>query len=244
MLWRNIKITDEITHANDFFFDQIGVPHVVARARALDVARQASMPDVMGEKIQYVAFAALSLAGFKPENVLELGTSHGQGTAMLAELFPTSTVHTVELPANDPLFKSMRAEGDGAYTRVVAPRIDRPNIRAYRANTLHLPTLGFPDFDLIWLDAGHNFPEVAWDHFFSLSKLRRGGWLFSDDVTKPDNGLTRYRRDLLDPWTVMEYIAARSPDKFRYLLKRSELQHHIMNRKFVGVLHKQRTPQS
>ena len=221
---------------NDFFFAELGVDRATAEAEYRRICTEIGLARMADDSIHFLAFAALKVAGFRPGTVLELGTATGETTAFLAALFDPAIIHTVELPDDDPIFR--RFHGAGADRRAAAARLDRPNIRAHRVNTAFLSGLGLPDFDLIWLDAGHEFPEVAWDHAFCLGKLRKGGWLLSDDIRPSDNLLFRRQRGALDAFAVTEYLNERQESKFRYLLKREDPRLYVLDRKYVAVLHK------
>ncbi len=188
-----------------------------------------------GESIHFRAFAALHSADFRPRNILELGTSTGKTTTFLARLFDKSVVYTVELPEDDPIFR--KYHGDGKKARLKSTDLNEPNIRAFRVNTAFLERLDFPDFDLIWIDAGHEFPEIAWDHFYAIGKLCAGGWLFSDDIRPPNNRLYRRLPGAFDAYKVIEYFNTRQDIKFDFLLKRENPRLYLVDRKYIAFLH-------
>jgi len=240
---RDAALRTRVAHYNDFFFDELGVTRESAFGLYQEVARRAGIRTGDSESIHRLAFAALRVSGFKPRRVLELGTHLGTTTTYLAELFPEAMVYTVELPPDDPLYPRLHPEGAARHDAVLAERLARSNIITLRVNTVRLQAQDLPDFDLIWLDAGHNFPEVAWDHFFCLHRLAPGGCLFTDDVRLPNNPRVRWDPGRADVYTVIEYFNARQPDQFRLLLKRESPEKFILDPKYVGFV-KRKAPEA
>jgi predicted O-methyltransferase YrrM len=224
------------TH-NDGFFADLGIRRADAERLYRDAAAKVGFTPGENDSIHRLAFAALATSGFEPANILELGTSHGETTAYLAEIFPEARITTIELPDEDPLYDRMHPRQE-VRKENVERRLASPKITQIRTNTVFLQDLGLPDFDLIWLDAGHHFPEVAWDHFFCMHKLAPGGWLLTDDVMLPDNPLARTKPNILDVWKVVDYYNQRNKHQFRLLLKRESVRQYLMNIKYVGAYHK------
>ena len=234
------RIRAEIDRLRRTFFDEIGVDIDEASRIARATFASAGIPDDgdMPDLTQVLCFAALQASGFKPKNVLQLGTAYGEIARYLATLFPDATVYTLELPESDPLFSSMHPNGEEDYVRRSQPMLSCPNIRAIRANTFDLNSLNLPMFDLIWLDAGHEYPEVAWDHFYCLSRLALDGWLFSDDIFLPDNFLLRHHQPSLHPGYVIQYINERTGNRFRVLPKRADPSYFLIFEKHIAFTHK------
>ena len=220
---------------NDEFFGELGVDRSMAEQLDRQVSdRLAQSPKALQPSIHRLAFAALRVSGFRPRHILELGTAGARTTLFLSELFPEASIITVELPDSDPIYGRMHPEGD----RGAAKNLERPNVVSLRMNTIFIGREQWPEFDLIWVDAGHCFPEVAWDHFFCFHRLAAGGWLFSDDVRFPGNTETRKRPETLDLWNVLQYFNARQADQFRFLLKREDSDSFLLDPKYVAYLHK------
>ena len=183
----------------------------------------------------FLAFASLAASGFKPRDILEIGTGSGQTTRVLADLFPDARVHTVELPLSDPIY----GENAGGFDQDRRSKfLDLPRITAHDRNSAFMFDIALPDFDLIWLDGGHVYPEVAWDHFYCLSKLRPGGWIFTDDIRFPDNPLYKVYEGSYDAYETLAYYARRTPHRFYFLLKRTDLHRNLFDPKYVGAIHK------
>lgn len=177
------------------------------------------------------------MSGFSPRNILELGTLHGEATIHLAALFPGATIHTVELPADDPLLANWHGDAARRDADIAARFAPYPGIRQIRANSFDLMGLDLPLVDLVWLDAGHHYPEVAWDHAYCLGRLRAGGWLFSDDIMVPDD-FPKLRHEDFAPYRVIEYVKARKPWANGLLLKRENPARYLRGRKYIAWFHK------
>lgn len=230
----------DIARRQGSLFAQIGVSMTAAETLARDVISRLALPpgSIMDTRVHIIAFAALKCADFRPKHILELGTNSGQTARYLAELFPDAIVHTFELPPHDPTFAMHHPEGDATYTARSRVFLEHKNIKTYRANTLDLMKYNLPDFDIIWLDAGHDYPEVAWDHFFCTNKLAPNGWLFSDDIVEVDNFLIRHDKTKLHAAEVVQSVNKRAMDKFIYVPKRTEPDQNIIFDKYIAVLHR------
>lgn len=198
----------EITVADREYYQELGVDQ--GDARELFECIQTRLNEAPGFKdfkgsMYRQAWAALKLSGFEPENILEFGTYLGHSAAYLAMLFPGATIYTVDMAPDDPLYPAIHPQG-AEYEARLKENIDRSNIISIRTNTMHLNVEDIPDCDLIFVDAGHNFPTVAFDHFLALQKLKAGGWIFSDDVGQGN-----------DIHKTITYINERNADKFRFL---------------------------
>jgi len=229
---------ERIVTFNDFFFAELGVERQAALDLHDDICRRCDILARPTESRQRLFFAALKLSGFAPRAILEIGTEHGETAQFLGELFPGTQITTVNLPTDDPIFAAWHPEGDATHLETVATRLTAPNIDELRANTLWLGAQDLPIFDLIWLDGGHAYPEVAWDHFYCLHRLAPGGWLFSDDICLPKG--RRVRQDPANGHThdVITYINARLDPGFRLLLKRDAVSEPLADAKYISVLHK------
>ena len=94
-------------------------------------------------------------------------------------------------------------------------------------------------FDLIWVDGGHLYPDVAWDLSNAYHLLNKGGYLLCDDVVKSDkyysNGYVS-----TDSYEVLNYLEERIDGGITYFLKRISwvLYPRIKTRKYVALLKK------
>lgn len=243
--WARLKARDpqlraQLKSYNDFFFNELGVSREQAVTRLREIMERAGIePTEQRDSIHLLAFAAVEVSGFCPANVLELGTGYGYSTSFLAELFPQARVYTVELPPEDPGYdRRIHPIGQAKYEQILEERLARPNIVPICANTVWLLKQTLPDFDLIWLDASHRYPAVAWDHFYCMNKLAPGGWLFTDDMRPPENPHARWNPYCLDIYELINYFNTRQEDKFRLLLKRENPIDFLVDPKYVGFLQK------
>lgn len=225
---------DQFLHHNDFFFEELSVTRAAVLARHQEIVKKTGLPVEEMESLHETFFAALEVSGFRPKNILEIGTDRGNATVFLSALFPEASIISVELPADDPIYHIWHWEGREKHEAMLSEKLDRPNITLMRTNTMKLMEKNLPDFDLIWLDGGHEFPEVAWDHFFSMQKLKKGGWVFSDDIYFPGAWDIRKRPEYIHPFQVIDYYNKRMTNGFRFLIKREDDTQSIKNTKYIA----------
>uniref|UniRef100_B8J3T1 Class I SAM-dependent methyltransferase n=1 Tax=Desulfovibrio desulfuricans (strain ATCC 27774 / DSM 6949 / MB) TaxID=525146 RepID=B8J3T1_DESDA len=131
-------------------------------------------------------FAALAQSQRPIKRILELGTYNGETTHLLAKLFPDAQVTTVDLPATDPIFIASYGRQDPGFRQPFleyrARMLDVSNIELLEINSFLLPSLKLVPFDLIWVDACHEFPEVGWDMCNAYHLLQDDGLLMCDDI--------------------------------------------------------------
>lgn len=229
-----------------------------AKFRALGLDRQAARPhldaalrqigsapydDLTGtDSIHWLIFAALSLSprAATIRDILEIGTFRGKTALLLKTLFPEARVTTVDLPTSDPImqqtYRRDTPEQLAEYRATRDGRVNRDGITFVEANSFFLPTRAPGPFDLIWMDGGHLFPEVAWDFCNSWHACRSGGLLMCDDIIPDPRGSDAYASD--ESHKVISYVAARTGITPVYLLKRRNPAWSAdpVTRKFVAVI--------
>ena len=230
---------EELAKINEYFFDELGVKHSDAMKLYNDLADQIGIDTKDKNSMYRPAWAALKLSGFNPRYVLELGTYMGYSALYLAMLFPEATVYTVELPPDDPMYQKFH-QNQEEYEATLKKRLERNNIISIRMNTMNLLDLELPDFDLIFIDAGHAYPSVAFDHFFCMHKLFPGGWLFSDDAIPSFDPVNKQVNAV---YQTIEYINARQKNQFRFLLQREDPARYARDavtgkRKYIAFIKK------
>lgn len=245
-MMRRIHAVEGLVAAyNDGFFAQLGVSKDQARARAQAIHQQIPHHPLdqdafhAVQSIHFEVFAALERSGFRPANILEIGTYLGYTTMFLCKLWPDAKVVTVDLPDEDPIYKDFHSITGSNHGKLMTERLaDLPQVEIQRINSALLFTLDLPNFDLIWLDGGHNYPEVAFDHIYSLSKLASGGWVLSDDIRFPaaDHPVKDPRK--FEAFQVTDYFNQRPGPKFGYLLKREDAATYVTNPEFLAYHHK------
>lgn len=127
--------------------------------------------------------AALQRSGV--ERVLELGTFTGETAALIAALAPKAEIVTVDLPEGAFAYEHYVELGSPdreTFLRVRDRNLASPNIRFVRADSFLLSPRDLGEFDLVWVDAWHRFPNVAWDIHLAYHVCRPGGFVLCDDV--------------------------------------------------------------
>jgi len=196
------------------------------------------------DSIHWLIFSAISNQKHY-RKILEIGTYDGEFTSMLGNLFPSSKITTVDLPKEDPLMASFYNRGEShlfkQYIKKQNNNTNSKKIKVIKSNTFFLlNAIGDNEkFDLIWVDGGHLYPDIAWDLCNAYHLLNEGGMLLCDDVIMVDKKYkTRYVST--ESWEVLKYIEKRINNRAIYLLKRldSALNSSSYSRKYVAVLKK------
>ena len=215
-------------------------PHLDAALRSIG---SAPYDDLNGtDSIHWLVFAALSLSPRADtiRDILEIGTFRGKTALLLKTLFPRAQVTTLDLPTSDPIMKQTyrrdTPEQLAEYRATRDGRVNRDGITFIEANSFFLPERAPGPYDLIWMDGGHLFPEVAWDFCNSWHACRSGGLLLCDDVIPDSRGRDAYASD--ESHKVISYLAARTGITPTFLLKRRNPAWSAdpVTRKFVAVL--------
>jgi predicted O-methyltransferase YrrM len=176
--------------------------------------------------------------------ILEIGTYTGEFTAILSKLFPDSEIITIDLPENDPILRNSYNRNNNDlyddFKREQNANIDKlKNVNLLLTNSLFLNDKVKGKFDLIWVDGGHNYPEIAWDLSNSYNLLNDDGILMCDDIIKMEKYFARGFVST-DSYRVLEYINQRVNPDIIYFLKRLDGKRYarLKNRKYVAFLKK------
>lgn len=231
-------------------FEAAGLDVEAARARLDEVLLGLSgkrFDHVTGtDSVHWLLLAALSLTpwGRKVRRVLEIGTFRGKTTRILHDLFPEAEIVTCDLPESDPIMNSSYGREDPVVrARHLAKRtqnLDSSRIRFVEANSFFLPSLAPGPYDLIWVDGGHLYPEIAWDLCNAWHAAAEDGMILCDDIfLDPRAGDGVYGG--YDSLEALQYLVARAPIKVTYFLKRENPQWSAdpKHRKHVALLRKQ-----
>lgn len=191
--------------------------------------------------IHWVLFAAISNK-FNCKNILEIGTYNGETTLILQKLFPNSNILTIDLPSDDPIIKSYLGEKSGGnlkdHLKIRDENLNKcSNVTFIETNSFFLPDHTDKIFDLIWVDGGHLYPEIAWDVCNSYHLCKQGGLLLYDDIIPNASG---YRNGFTSPdsHNVIKYLSNRISSPIFYFLKRNNTSWSAnpKKRKYVAMM--------
>jgi len=235
----------EIELAEHAKFDALGLDAKAALGRLNEILREVNGRgfDFQNDSIHWLLFAALSLKLPGVKRILELGTFDGEFTHILARLFPSAEIVTIDLPEGDPLLRDLYDRKDDAdylaYKKKRADRLQRPNVKTIEVNSFFLLDRIQGSFDLIWVDAGHLYPEVAWDTANAYHLCKPGGWMLCDDII-PSKKFYKDAYVSTEAWEVLQYLAERTPVLMTLFLKRRlpELYRKWQTRKYVAAVNK------
>lgn len=199
--------------------------------------------DFGNDSIHWLVFSALSTRKYPARRILEIGTYDGECASILSSLFPDAEIFTIDLPENDPLLRDLyNRQSDSEflrYKRRQEQNLNKGNIRLIETNSFFLLDKVDEEFDLVWVDGGHLYPEVAWDLCSAFHLCRSGGYLMCDDVIPLTSS---YKNEYVstESFKVIEYIQARIPGEVTFFLKRRapNLYTRRRNRKYVACMKK------
>jgi predicted O-methyltransferase YrrM len=131
------------------------------------------------------------------------------------------------------------------FERTLAANTAAANIVLLKTNSFFLPAVAKGAFDLVWVDGGHLYPEVAWDLCNAYHLVREGGYVMCDDVI---TNLKGYKDSYVSPdsYHILQYICKRTSDSLALFLKREDPRESAdpRIRKFVALLQKGSDPES
>lgn len=183
-------------------YQSLGLDYDAAIIRRNDVLDQTDQlgpidKNTSCQSEHWTLFSAINLVQPQIKRILEIGTYNAETTHFLSRLFPDAHIITVDLPSDDPIFVNSYGRKDAEYRQQFLDRrtrlLDADHITFIEKNSFLLPSLHLEKFDMVWVDACHEFPEVAWDTCNAYHLLHTGGWLLCDDIymqKKPPRGET------------------------------------------------------
>ena len=208
-----------------------------------EIGRPLNFDDQSMSSIHWILFSCLSDHSPMPiKRILEIGTFDGETTSILSKLFPESQIVTVELPDEDPIFHSSYGRDDtqtlNEFKARLKANLRADNITPLRMNSFFLPGKIEGKFDLIWIDAGHLYPEVAWDICNAYHLCSHNGFIMADDVIAQHWGPRNPHYGSPDSHQVLKYVVARTHETLTYFLKRNSAEWSAVprRRKFVALL--------
>jgi hypothetical protein len=122
-----------------------------------------------------------------PDVVFELGTYSGTTTKLLAEAAPRATVHTIDIPSDNPIIGSAYRDDPG---RIVS---HRANIRSFDFAPYERSV------DLVFVDASHEYADVLHDSNVAKRLIGEGGVIVWDDYHPAQLGVVRALSELQLP---------------------------------------------
>ena len=191
--------------------------------------------------MHYEVFAGISRV-YEPKRILEIGTSSGQFTRFLSELFPNAQIETWDLPSESftsPSTSSYRdiQIGYGDQTAHSQQILNNAhNVVQVRRDSTYL-TFENSQFDIAWVDGDHTFPVAAFDIINVIRLVPRGGWICVDDIRPQDTG-----RGILgsqETYQTVKHLEGAGLISLHLLMKRLDRASMLLRpdaRKYVAVL--------
>lgn len=175
-------------------FNELGLDWTRAHNRVVELV--GPHVDLKSHRSQhYELFAAIAQQK-DPRRILEIGTADGSFTVFLAQCFPSSTILTVDLPADHRRFWNATYENNGDGVLETSQNLEQSaevkmrneilstssNIIFRELNSLELSQLEGESYDIIWVDGDHTFPIVACDITNAIRLLAPDGFMCCDDI--------------------------------------------------------------
>ena len=121
------------------------------------------------------------------KQILEIGTGSGLNALLLSYLFPDAKIISIDLPDDTDLFRnSYNRKEEHKLKEFISLRSHvlgfAKNVNFIQRNSVRLFHSGKNEFDLIWVDANHDYPYVTIDITNSLKLLSHDGLMICDDI--------------------------------------------------------------
>ena len=196
------------------------------------------------DSIHWQLAAAFSIDSNRQiNNILEIGTYDGGFTKILSNLFNNAKITTIDLRDDDPVMKSLYNRSN---EKIYKEYLDRQKKNTSSSNIISIKKNTFflldelkteEKFDLIWVDGGHLYPDIAWDLSNAFYLLKKGGVLMCDDTLLHKNYYNNGHVST-DSKEVLEYIFKRAKVTVSHFLKRQDPFLFSLNhtRKYVTVI--------
>ena len=190
-----------------------------------------------------VLFASISISSkFKKNNILEIGTYDGRTAAIIACLFPNSSVTTIDLEDDSESFIETynRSQNYKEFNQKRDSLLSRfHNVKFKKLNSINLTNFEANSFDLIWIDGAHGYPVIAMDIINSLRLVNSEGLIMIDDVFKTNKINNPIYKSIGAYESLLALKDAKAINGFELFLKRTNLKHNILHaQKFIGFIKK------
>ncbi len=139
---------------------------------------------------QFILFASISKK-YNIKKILEIGTYDGENSYVLSKIFNEAIIDTVDLPDKEIIKGSfgdtINSIGLKKHIQIRNKNLSAKNINFIESNSFFLPSIDNQnfkkDYNLVFIDGNHLFPEVSWDTFFGYHQLKKNGnsFLIMDD---------------------------------------------------------------
>jgi hypothetical protein len=195
-LWKLKRTLQEWAYFNN---DQLPEKYLVDLYPGLLRESVSVTPDIhRGQELpygeRYIISALIKL--LQPEVLFEFGTFTGATTTLLADCSPKhSTVHTIDLPDEEITWEPEKNETVACEFSGLEKYKDK--IISHRCNSKafdYSPYHGKVDF--IYVDACHDYEDVAWDTQKALEMLSDSGVIVWDDYSSLHRGVIRLLNEL------------------------------------------------
>ena len=133
-----------------------------------------------------IILSAISINKPNYKNILEIGTSDGQNSLILSNLFKHAKIHTIDLRI-DKSYPSHFFKGYVRNNKLFQDARNsnirnNKNIIFKNLNSLKLLNFKNTFYDLVWIDGNHMDPYVTVDIINSLRLTKKGSIILLDDV--------------------------------------------------------------
>jgi predicted O-methyltransferase YrrM len=181
-----------------------------------------------------VFFAALATSQLPFTNILEIGTFKGETTRILADLFPNSTVDSIDL-SHDEISRI----GTYAYATKDLPKSEEmpDNVKLKTLNSLQLIDETIK-YDLVWVDGNHKSPYAQIDISSAIRLIKENGFVLCDDIYLKTS---MFEKDSGSE-SIETIVAFKEAGIIQYSLIRKRLSNKFNNKitgaKFLAVIKK------
>jgi len=191
--------------------------------------------------LHWVLFCAISQKT-TINRILEFGAFDGLTTLIISKIFPKAKITTIDLPEDDPIFSNSYQRDNKEYRKLFLQKQKKntsgDNITLIKKNSFFINEVVNETFDLIWVDAGHLYPEISWDICNSYHLCNKNGWLMYDDIIPNQKQSSDY--DSSDSYNILQYVKQRSENDMTLFLKRfdPEFSANPSRRKYIALIEK------
>ena len=181
------KTTKYYSVKQNFYFERIGFDRNEALKKIDNLNLEINLKEYGMFSEHITLFSAISLKK-KILNILEIGTFDGSNAYIMSKIFPEAKIETIDLDENNEMFIDLYNRDQknilkNLYTKREEYLKDLSNIKFKKLNSIELIFRETKDlFDIIWIDGHHGNPYVTIDIMNSLKLIKKGGFIFCDDV--------------------------------------------------------------